>query len=100
MQSKPTEPPPLINLVAPELCSHGGPSVRWRWLRADNPAHWREPAELPAFWPLTRYEDSRTAFRDHETFSSTHGILLRLADHGADPGGPESLPVRLTPCGA
>lgn len=91
MQSEPIQPPPLINLVDPELYSHGDPFVQWRWLRANNPVHWHEPAELPGFWSLTRYEDVRSAYRDHETFSSAHGILLRPADHGADPGGGRTL---------
>ncbi|MFE5093331.1 cytochrome P450 [Streptomyces sp. NPDC056638] len=91
VQSEPIQPPPLINLVDPELYSHGDPFEQWRWLRANDPAHWHEPTELPGFWSLTRYEDVRTAYRDHETFSSAQGILLRPADHGADPGGGRTL---------
>jgi cytochrome P450 len=91
MHSEPTEPPPHINLVDPELYSHGDPFVQWRWLRANDPVYWHPPADLPGFWSLTRYEDVRTAYRDSETFSSAQGILLRPADHGADPGGGRTL---------
>ncbi|MFI7131013.1 cytochrome P450 [Nonomuraea sp. NPDC050153] len=83
--------PPHINLVDPELYSHGDPFTQWRWLRANAPVHWQPPSDLPGFWSLTRYDDVRTAYRDAETFSSAHGILLRPADHGADPGGGRTL---------
>jgi cytochrome P450 len=91
MQSEPTESAPRINLVDPDLYSHGDPFEQWRWLRAHDPVHWQPPAQLPGFWSLTRYEDVRAAYRDHETFSSQQGILLRPAEHGADPGGGRTL---------
>ncbi|MFF2025125.1 cytochrome P450 [Streptomyces sp. NPDC058171] len=91
MLSEPTEPEPHINLVDPGLYSHGDPFTQWRWLRANDPVRWHPPAELPGFWSLTRYEDVRTSYRDAETFSSAQGILLRPADHGADPGGGRTL---------
>ncbi|HZM83909.1 MAG TPA: cytochrome P450 [Candidatus Limnocylindrales bacterium] len=75
----------------PALYSHGDPFEQWRWLRANEPVYWHPPTELPGFWALTRYEDVRAAYRDTETFSSAHGILLRPADHGADPGGGRTL---------
>ncbi|MFC9132793.1 cytochrome P450 [Streptomyces sp. NPDC057099] len=65
--------------------------MQWRWLRANEPVHWHPPTELPGFWSLTRYEDVRAAYRDSDTFSSAQGILLRPADHGADPGGGRTL---------
>ncbi|MBT2231589.1 cytochrome P450 [Nonomuraea sp. NEAU-A123] len=83
--------PPHINLVDPALYSHGDPFAQWRWLREHAPVHWQPPTELPGFWSLTRYDDVRTAYRDAETFSSAQGILLRPAEHGADPGGGRTL---------
>ncbi|GAA3627112.1 cytochrome P450 [Nonomuraea rosea] len=83
--------PPHINLVDPELYSHGDPFTQWRWLRANAPVHWQPPSDLPGFWSLTRYDDVRTAYRDAETFSSAQGILLRPVEHGADPGGGRTL---------
>ncbi|MCW7945675.1 cytochrome P450 [Streptomyces hygroscopicus] len=91
MHNEPVEPPPPINLVDPGLYSHGDPFVQWRWLRANEPVYWHPPTELPGFWALTRYEDVRTAYRDAGNFSSAQGILLRPADHGADPGGGRTL---------
>src|SRR4051812_33741444 len=91
MHNEPAEPAPRINLVDPGLYSHGDPFVQWRWLRANEPVYWHPPMDLPGFWALTRYDDVRIAYRDAETFSSAQGILLRPADHGADPGGGRTL---------
>ncbi|MER7000256.1 cytochrome P450 [Streptomyces sp. NPDC000410] len=91
MHSEPAQPRPQINLVDPELYSHGDPFEQWRWLRANEPVYWHPPTDLPGFWALTRYEDVRTAYRDSETFSSAQGILLRPAEHGEDPGGGRTL---------
>ncbi|MER5889424.1 cytochrome P450 [Streptomyces sp. NPDC001941] len=88
---------PSINLVDPALYSHGDPFEQWRWLRAHDPVHWHEPSELPGFWSLTRYHDIRTAYRDAEAFSSAQGILLRPAEHGADPGGGRTLALTDAP---
>ncbi|GAA2637775.1 cytochrome P450 [Actinomadura fulvescens] len=82
---------PPINLVQPGLYSHGDPFTQWKWLRANDPVHRHPPTELPGFWALTRYDDIREAYNDHETFSSAHGILLRPDEHGADPGGGRTL---------
>jgi cytochrome P450 len=91
------ESAPHINLVDPELYSHGDPFTQWRWLRANDPVHWHQPAELPGFWSLTRYHDIRAAYRDAETFSSAQGILLRPAEHGSDPGGGRTLALTDAP---
>ncbi|MGW2591815.1 cytochrome P450 [Streptomyces sp. NPDC001515] len=88
---------PHIDLVDPELYSRGDPFSQWSWLRANDPVHWHRPGELPGFWSLTRYKDIRTAYRDAETFSSAQGILLRPAEHGADPGGGRTLALTDAP---
>ncbi|WP_330333156.1 cytochrome P450 [Streptomyces sp. NBC_00536] len=97
MQNESADPAPQINLVDPGLYAHGDPFVQWRWLRANDPVYWHPPTELPGFWALTRYEDIRTAYRDAETFSSARGILLRPAEHGADPGGGRTLALTDAP---
>ncbi|MCH0561401.1 cytochrome P450 [Streptomyces sp. MUM 16J] len=97
MHREPAGHPPEINLVDPGLYAHGDPFVQWRWLRANEPMYWHPPTELPGFWALTRYEDIRDAYRDAETFSSAQGILLRPADHGADPGGGRTLALTDAP---
>jgi cytochrome P450 len=83
--------PDALDLVDPDLYAHGDPHPLWNWLRAHDPAHWHRPGHLPGFWAITRHEDVRAVYRDHETFSSSRGILLRPASHGADPGGGRTL---------
>lgn len=58
----------------------------WRWMRSHHPVCHHTTGALPAFWSLTRYDDVRAAYRDNELFSSAHGVLLRPAREGADPG--------------
>ncbi|MFF5261696.1 cytochrome P450 [Actinomadura viridis] len=81
----------LINLVDPELYADGDPYHVWAWLRAHAPAYWHRPSEMPGFWALTRYDDVKSVYRDHETFSSAKGILLRPTAQGVDPGGGRTL---------
>jgi cytochrome P450 len=83
--------PPEVNLVDPKLYSDGDPYAVWRWLRINDPVHWHQPTELPAFWALTTYEDVRAVYQDPATFSSAQGILLRPKEYGADPGGGRTL---------
>ncbi|MFD7029409.1 cytochrome P450 [Streptomyces sp. NPDC059917] len=97
MRSETADRPPEINLVDPTLYSDGDPFAQWRWLRANEPMYWHPPTDLPGFWALTRYDDIRAAYRDSETFSSAQGILLRPADHGADPGGGRTLALTDAP---
>jgi cytochrome P450 len=91
MSAGPTESPPRVNLVDPDLYAHGDPFALWRWLRANDPVCWHEPTELPGFWALTKYDDIRAVYKDPDTFSSAGGILLRPAVLGADPGGGRTL---------
>src|SRR3954471_1666735 len=86
-----TDSPPEIDLVRPGLYAHGDPYTQWRWLRANDPVHRHRSTELPGFWAVTRYADVREVYSDHETFSSAQGILLRLEEHGTDPGGGRTL---------
>jgi cytochrome P450 len=83
--------PAAINLVDPDLYSHGDPFAIWRWLRLNDPVHWQPAADLPGFWALTKYDNMKAAYRDHATFSSAQGVLLRSAKRAADPGGGRTL---------
>ncbi|WP_405431240.1 cytochrome P450 [Micromonospora sp. NBC_00617] len=74
-------------LTDPELHAHGDPHEVWRWMRRHAPVHRHPATALPAFWSMTRYDDVRAVYRDPETFSSRHGVLLRPVDRGVDPGG-------------
>jgi cytochrome P450 len=91
MGQHPAGAPAQLSLVDPDLYAHGDPHALWRWLRANDPVSWHQPADLPGFWALTRYDDVRAVYRDPETFSSAGGILLRPAALGPDPGGGRTL---------
>lgn len=77
----------LDRLVDPEFHATAGTYGLWRWMRANQPVHWHEPAELPGFWSVTTYADMRAVYADAATFSSAQGVLLRPRVHGEDPGG-------------
>jgi len=81
----------LDGLVDPALHADGEPHALWRWMRRNAPVHRHEPADLPPFWSLVRYEDVRAAYRDPHRFSSARGVLLRPTRHGEDPGGGRTL---------
>lgn len=74
-------------LTDPELHATGDPHSLWGWMRAHAPVHWHPATDVPAFWSLTRHEDIRSVYRDAAAFSSRHGVLLRRAALGDDPGG-------------
>jgi cytochrome P450 len=92
-----SDQPDSINLVDPELYSHGDPYAVWRWLRANDPVYWHPPTHLPGFWALTTYADVRAVYRDVARFSSAQGILLRPQSHGIDPGGGRTLALTNPP---
>jgi cytochrome P450 len=73
-------------LIYPRTHASADAHGLWRWMRGHCPVYYHAAGDLPAFWSLTRYDDIRTAYREHELFSSAHGVLLRPAQGGADPG--------------
>jgi cytochrome P450 len=83
--------PESIDLVDPDLYAHGDPYPVWAWLRAHAPVYRHRATTMPGFWAITRYDDVKAVYRDHETFSSAQGILLRPAFQGSDPGGGRTL---------
>ena len=52
---------------------HEDPYALYRRMRDEAPAYWNDELE---FWALTRFADVEAAFKDHETFSSAHGVAL------------------------
>ncbi len=59
----------------------------WAWMRRHAPVHHHPEGVWPAFWSVTRYQDVRRVYADHETFSSRRGVLLRPLAAGTDPAG-------------
>ena len=58
---------------------HEDPYQTYRRLRDDAPAFWNDELR---FWALSRFDDVHGAFRDHETYISSHGIALETrTDH-------------------
>ncbi|MBU8858623.1 cytochrome P450 [Micromonospora sp. WMMB482] len=80
-----------VNLVDPALYAGGDPYRVWAALRRHAPVYRHPATEMPAFWALTRYDDVKEVYRDHETYSSAQGILLRPESDGSDPGGGRTL---------
>ncbi|WP_283775783.1 cytochrome P450 [Rhizomonospora bruguierae] len=80
-----------MNLVDPELYASGDPYRIWAVLRRHAPVYRHPATEMPAFWAVTRYDDVKEVYRDHETYSSARGILLRPERDGPDPGGGRTL---------
>lgn len=74
-------------LADPDFHADGDAHELWRRMRETDPVHLHEPGELPRFWSVTRYADVRAVYADPATFSSAHGVLLRPAARGDDPGG-------------
>jgi cytochrome P450 len=66
---------------------HEDPYELYRRLRDEAPAYWNPDLE---FWALSRFADVEAAFKDHETFSSAHGIALESRRR------PNSLPMMIT----
>ncbi len=49
------------------------PYAVYRWLRDESPTYHNEKI---GFWALSRHADVLAAHRDHQTFSSTHGLTI------------------------
>ena len=47
----------------------------WRRLRDEAPVYYNEKLD---FWALSRYDDVLAGLLDHETFVSSHGIMLEI----------------------
>jgi len=56
-----------------------GPYETYRRMRAEAPVYYSETYD---FYALTRHEDVAAAFKDHETYSSSHGVDLAMVRKG------------------
>jgi len=59
-----------IDLLDCAAYANGPPHELFAQLRQHAPVHWREEADGPGFWLLTRHRDVRTVSQDWETYSS------------------------------
>jgi cytochrome P450 len=55
------------------------PFAIYQHLREEQPVYYNEHRE---FWVISRYEDVKSAFRNHEAFSSADGVTLTYDDDG------------------
>jgi cytochrome P450 len=74
-------------LVDVDLHVSGETHELWRWMRRHAPVYRHEPADLPLFWSVTRYDDVNAVYHQPDLFSSAEGVLLRPISRGGDPGG-------------
>ncbi|POX40241.1 cytochrome P450 [Streptomyces sp. Ru73] len=76
-----------IDLFDPVRFRTVPPHPIWHTLRAEAPV-WRQarPGQ-PAFWNVTRYDDVVRIVKDTARYSSTHGNVLDVAEHGDSAGG-------------
>jgi cytochrome P450 len=51
----------------------GDPYPAYKVLRNESPVHWSEEG---GFWALTKYEDIRSVSCNHDSFTSTQGIMV------------------------
>jgi cytochrome P450 len=76
-----------IDLFDPIRYLDGPPHAAWRTLREKAPV-WRQHRRgQPAFWSLTRYDAVAQVLKDTAQFSSMHGNVLDIAEHGDSAGG-------------
>ena len=55
------------------------PFATYQRLREEQPVHYNERR---GFWVISRYEDVKSAFRNHQVFSSADGVTLAYDDDG------------------
>ena len=73
--------PPLdeIELGDPRFFLHDDVDAAFAQLRAESPVHRTRDLGVPPgpdFWSITRYEDVRTASRDHTTFHNAPNMTI------------------------
>ncbi|RKF25513.1 cytochrome P450 [Micromonospora globbae] len=73
-----TRPPGRAHLADPVLHEVGDPHAALRALRRWDPVGWQPVEGRSGFWAVTRYADVRAVLTDHETFSSTGGVMLNM----------------------
>lgn len=88
-----------INLADPRTFSRDDLHDVWRRFRTEAPVYRHPETEAgPPFWVLTRYEDVRALYQDHERFSSRPGnMLASLHKPGGDPAAGMALALTDAP---
>ncbi|WP_270168122.1 cytochrome P450 [Paenibacillus sp. SYP-B4298] len=81
-----------VDLLDPQLYSHGEPYAVWDVMRRDAPVHWQKVSEELGFWSVTRYKDAVKVLKDYNTFTSEQGSLLNLLGM-KDPAGGKQMAV-------
>jgi cytochrome P450 len=84
MKSYPTLNPHL--LLDPSF-HHGNDRYElWQYMRENCPIYKHHHDDFPTFYSITRYEDVKKVYQNHDLFSSAKGVLLRTLKQGEDPG--------------
>lgn len=88
-----------INLADPRTFSRDDLHEVWRRFRTEAPVYHHPETEAgPSFWVLSRHEDVRTLYQDHESFSSSSGnMLVSLHKPGGDPAAGMALALTDAP---
>lgn len=81
-----------IDLMDPQLYSHGEPHMIWDVMRRESPVHWQQVNEQLGFWSITKYKDAVQVLKDYDTFTSEQGSLLNLLGK-KDPAGGKQIAV-------
>ncbi|MFG1889132.1 cytochrome P450 [Micromonospora sp. NPDC049051] len=66
----------LVDLTELDMFRTGDHHAVFAELRRKASVHWNHTGEGSGFWALTRYGDIIEAYRDHETYSSTNGVIM------------------------
>lgn len=74
-----------INPVDPHLLQREIFWKHFRRLRAEHPVHLNELYNTDRYWSITKFDDIMWVDRNHQLFSSVHGIALCPK---LPPGGP------------
>ena len=65
-----------LNVIDGRLFQRGLHWEHFRRLRAEDPVHFNELPRIGRYWSVTKFDDILAIDRDHERFSSAHGIAL------------------------
>ncbi|MGN7308968.1 cytochrome P450, partial [Bacillus subtilis] len=65
-----------VDLLDPQLYSHGEPYAVWDVMRREAPVHWQQVNEELGFWSITKHRDAIQVLKDYNTFTSEQGSLV------------------------
>lgn len=81
-----------VDLLDPQLYSHGEPYAVWDVMRREAPVHWQQVNEELGFWSITKHRDAIQVLKDYNTFTSEQGSLVNLLGT-KDPAGRKQMAV-------